>query len=308
MKRKPVLEGIEKFNRISKTSNFLLSALFIFFGLICVLPVILVFMISISSEQAIAQYGYQFWPKEFALNAYKYLWEGRSSIWASLKISLIVTVGGTILGLVLNTSIAYALSRKNFKFKGFFTWVIFIPMLFSGGMISFYIVVANMLGLKDNILALMLPMAVSSFYIIILRTFFTTTVPDALVESAKIDGASQLRIFTTIVLPISLPAIATVGLFLTFSYWNDWYNALLFIDNAKLVPLQAMLNRIEQDIQFLNQNVGLIGASAADVIAKLPTESVKMAIVMLVVLPIACSYPFFQKYFISGLTVGAVKE
>lgn len=181
-------------------------------------------------------------------------------------------------------------------------------MLFSGGMISFYIVVANMLGLKDNILALMLPMAVSSFYIIILRTFFTTTVPDALVESAKIDGASQLRIFTTIVLPISLPAIATVGLFLTFSYWNDWYNALLFIDNAKLVPLQAMLNRIEQDIQFLNQNVGLIGASAADVIAKLPTESVKMAIVMLVVLPIACSYPFFQKYFISGLTVGAVKE
>ncbi|MDU7537700.1 MAG: carbohydrate ABC transporter permease, partial [Peptostreptococcaceae bacterium] len=271
MKKKPVLEGIEKFNRISKTSNFLLSALFIFFGLICVLPVILVFMISISSEQAIAQYGYQFWPKEFAINAYKYLWEGRASIWASLKISLIVTVGGTILGLVLNTSIAYALSRKNFKFKGFFTWVIFIPMLFSGGMISFYIVVANMLGLKDNILALMLPMAVSSFYIIILRTFFTTTVPDALVESAKIDGASQLRIFTTIVLPISLPAIATVGLFLTFSYWNDWYNALLFIDNAKLVPLQAMLNRIEQDIQFLNQNVGLIGASAADVIAKLPT-------------------------------------
>ena len=258
MKRKPVLEGIEKFNRISKISNFLLSALFIFFGLICVLPVILVFMISISSEQAIAQYGYQFWPKEFALNAYKYLWEGRSSIWASLKISLIVTVGGTILGLVLNTSIAYALSRKNFKFKGFFTWVIFIPMLFSGGMISFYIVVANMLGLKDNILALMLPMAVSSFYIIILRTFFTTTVPDALVESAKIDGASQLRIFTTIVLPISLPAIATVGLFLTFSYWNDWYNALLFIDNAKLVPLQAMLNRIYQYIQFLNQNVGLL--------------------------------------------------
>lgn len=305
---KAEFEGVERFNRISKKSNFLLSLLFIFLGVICVLPVILVFMISISSEQSIAQYGYQFWPKEFALKAYEYLWEGRASILTSLKVSVIVTVGGTVLGLILNTTMAYALSRKNFKFRGFFTWVIFIPMLFSGGMISFYIVVANMLGLKDNILVLMLPMAVSSFYIIMLRTFFTTTVPDALIESAKIDGASQLRIFTTIVLPISLPAIATVGLFLTFSYWNDWYNALLFIDNAQLVPLQAMLNRIEQDIQFLNQNVGLLGASAADLIAKLPTESVKMAIVMLVVLPIACSYPYFQKYFISGLTVGAVKE
>lgn len=309
-KRQPKQEqqGIDKFNKISKGSNLLLSGMFILLGLICVLPVILVFMISISSEQTIAQNGYQFWPKEFALNAYNYLWTARATLFNALKISVIVTIGGTVIGLILNTSIAYSLSRKNFKFKNFFTWVIFIPMLFSGGMISFYIVVANMLGLKDSILALMLPMAVSSFYIIILRTFFTTTVPDALVESAKIDGASQLRIFTTIVLPISLPAIATVGLFLTFSYWNDWYNALLFIDNSKLVPLQAMLNRIEGDIKFLNENVGQLGASAADLVASLPTESVKMAIVMVIVLPIACSYPFFQKYFISGLTVGAVKE
>ncbi|MEG2197749.1 MAG: carbohydrate ABC transporter permease [Cellulosilyticaceae bacterium] len=305
---KPKFEGIERFNKISKANNFIILTLFIFLGIICILPVVLVFMISISSEQSIAQYGYQFWPKEFSFKAYQYLWDARDSIWASLKISLIVTIGGTILGLLLNTSIAYALSRKNFKFRKFFTWVIFIPMLFSGGMISFYIVVANMLGLKDNILALMLPMAVSSFYIIILRTFFTATVPDALVESAKIDGASQLRIFSTIVIPISLPAIATVGLFLTFSYWNDWYNALLFIDSTKLVPLQAMLNRIEQDITFLNKNIGMLGASASEFIAKTPTESVKMAIVMLVVLPIACSYPYFQKYFISGLTIGAVKE
>lgn len=307
-KEKQQLEGIEKFNKISKGSNFAISALFIVLGLICVLPVILVFMISISSEQSIIQDGYRFWPKEFSLSAYKYLWDTKDSLLNALKISVIVTIGGTVMGLVLNTSIAYSLSRKNFRFKKFFTWVIFIPMLFSGGMISFYIVVANMLGLKDNILALMLPMAVSSFYIIILRTFFQTTVPDALVESAKIDGASQLRIFTTIVLPISLPAIATVGLFLTFSYWNDWYNALLFIDNSSLVPLQAMLNRIESDITFLNQNAGLLGTAAADVVKGLPTESVKMAIVMVIVLPIACSYPFFQKYFISGLTVGAVKE
>ena len=175
-------------------------------------------------------------------------------------------------------------------------------------MISFYITVATVLKLKDTLWALILPMAVSSFYIVMLRTFFQTTVPDSLIESAKIDGASQFKIFTTIVLPISLPAIATVGLFLTFAYWNDWYNALLFIDNNKLVPLQAMLNRIQNDIAFINDNLSTLGASAAELIAKLPSESVRMAIVVIVVLPIACSYPFFQKYFISGLTIGAVKE
>lgn len=307
-RQKEVLEGVEKFNRVSKPTNLLLSALFILFGIICVLPVILVFMISISSEQSIAQYGYRFWPKEFSLQAYKYLWDSRESIFNAFGVSVLVTVLGTVVGLILNTSIAYSLSRKNFKLRGFFTWLIFIPMLFSGGMISFYITVSTVLGLKDSIWALILPMSVSSFYIIMLRTFFTTTVPDALIESAKIDGASQLRIFTTIVLPISLPAIATIGLFLTFAYWNDWYNALLFIDNSKLVPLQAMLNRIQNDIEFINQNVATLGASVAEMMAKLPTESVRMAIVMLVVLPIACSYPFFQKYFISGLTVGAVKE
>lgn len=305
---KNTLEGVEKFNRVSKPTNILLSALFILLGIVCIMPVVLVFMISITSETAIAQYGYRFWPKEFSLQAYSYLWESRASIFGAFFVSVTVTILGTIVGLILNTSIAYSLSRRTFKLRGFFTWIIFIPMLFGGGMISFYITVATVLGLKDTLWALILPMAVSSFYIIMLRTFFQTTVPDSLIESAKIDGASQLRIFTTIVLPISLPAIATVGLFLTFAYWNDWYNALLFIDNSKLVPLQAMLNRIQNDITFINANLTTLGASAAELVAKLPTESVRMAIVMIVVIPIACSYPFFQKYFISGITVGAVKE
>ena len=307
-REKVVLEGAEKFNRVSKTTNIVCSLLFILLGVICVLPVILVFMISISSEQSIAQYGYRFWPKEFSLKAYEYLWKSRESILNAFFVSIIITVGGTVVGLILNTSIAYALSRKTFKFKKLFTWIIFIPMLFNGGMISFYIVVATMLNLKDSLWALILPMAVSSFYIIILRTFFTTTVPDSLIESAKIDGASQFKIFSKIVLPIALPAIATIGLFLSFAYWNDWYNALLFIDDSKLVPLQAILNRIEGDIVFINKNMPTLGASAMQAVKDLPNETVKMAIVILVVLPIACSYPFFQKYFISGLTIGAVKE
>lgn len=305
---KKELEGVERFNRVSKPTNIIFSILFIVFAVICLMPVVLVFMISISSEQSIATYGYRFWPKEFSLQAYKFLWESKASILGSFVVSIIVTVLGTITGLLLNTSIAYSLSRRSFKLRGLFTWIIFIPMLFGGGMISFYITVATVLQLKDTLWALILPMSVSSFYIIMLRTFFQTTVPDSLIESAKIDGASQFKIFGVIVLPISLPAIATVGLFLTFAYWNDWYNALLFIDNNKLVPLQAMLNRIQNDIVFINENLNTMGASAAELIAKLPTESVRMAIVMIVVLPIACSYPFFQKYFITGLTIGAVKE
>ncbi len=302
------LGGFEKFNRVTPHTHFIISTIFIILAVICIMPVVLVFMVSISSEQSIQQVGYRFWPEEFSLEAYSYLYNSKDSILRSFGISILVTVLGTIVGLILNTTIAYALSRKNFKLKSFFTWVIFIPMLFNGGMISSYIVVSTMLNLKDTIWALILPMAVSSFNIIILRTFFQTTIPDSLIESAKLDGANQFRIFTTIVLPISLPAIATIGLFLTFAYWNDWYNALLYIDNNSLVPIQALLNRIQGDIEFMNQNISLLGASASEILDKLPSESVRMAIVIVVVLPIACSYPFFQKYFISGLTIGAVKE
>lgn len=300
--------GAESFNRISAGSNLILSIIIMLFALICVIPVVLVAMISLSGEKAIQLYGYKFWPTEFSLYAYQYLWQSKGSVFNAFFISVIVTILGTMAGLVLNTTMGYVLSRKNYALKKFFTWVIFIPMLFNGGMISFYMVVASFLGLKDNILALILPMAVSSFYIIILRTFFRTTIPDAIIESAKIDGASQLKIFMQIVLPISLPAVATIGLFLTFAYWNDWYNALLFIDSAKLIPLQALLIRIENDIKFLQENSMALGPTTAEFIANLPTETVKMAIVMVVVLPIACSYPFFQKYFITGLTIGAVKE
>ncbi len=302
------LGGFEKFNRVPPHVNNIISIIFIILAIVCILPVVLVFMVSISSEKSIQEFGYRFWPAQFSSQAYTYLAESKDSILKAFGVSILVTVLGTIVGLILNTTIAYALSRKNFKFKSFFTWVIFIPMLFNGGMISSYIVVSTMLNLKDTIWALILPMAVSSFNIIILRTFFQTTIPDSLIESAKLDGANQLRIFTTIVLPISLPAIATIGLFLTFAYWNDWYNALLYIDNNSLIPIQALLNRIQGDIEFMNQNISLLGASAAEVLEKLPSESVRMAIVIVVVLPIACSYPFFQKYFISGLTIGAVKE
>lgn len=300
--------ALKKFNKISWPTNILFNIIFIIFTLLCVIPLIFVAVISITGESSIQEFGYKFIPKEISFSAYQYLWESKGQIFTSFFVSIVVTIGGTILGLFLNATMGYVLSRKDYPLKKFFTYVVFIPMLFSGGMISFYLVVSQLLNLKDTYFAMILPMAVSSFYIIILRTFFRTSVPDSIIESAKIDGASQLKIFFGIVLPISLPAMATIGLFLTFAYWNDWFNALLFIDNQELLPLQALLMRIEKNIEFLRSSLSSVGGSGVDIIANLPTESSKMAIVMIVVLPIAFTYPFFQKYFISGLTIGAVKE
>ena len=297
----------QKFNKISTPSNVIFNIIFWILSLTCIIPIVFVAIISITGESSIQQYGYRFFPKEISFFAYQYLWESKGRIFTSYGISILITVAGTVLGLFLNATMGYVLSRKNFALKKFFTYVILIPMLFNGGMISFYLVVSGVLHLKNNLLALILPIAVSSFYIIVLRTFFVTTIPDSIIESAKIDGAGQLKIFFEIVLPISLPALATIGLFLTFSYWNDWFNAMLFIDKDELLPLQAVLMKIEKNVEFLKQNSSAMGGTASEVIASLPTESAKMAIVMLVTLPIACTYPFFQKYFVSGLTVGAVK-
>lgn len=300
--------SFSKFNQISRKSNVLLSAVLILNALLCLIPVIFVIMISVSSEKSIDTYGYQFLPKQFSFYAYQFLWQSKGSVFNALLISVLITVAGTLIGLILNTSMGYVLSRKEFALRKVYLWAVLIPMLFNGGMISFYMVVAAFLNLKDNLLALILPMAVSSYYIIILRTFFKSNIPEAIIESAKIDGASEFTIFTRIILPISLPAIATIGLFLTFAYWNDWYNALLFIDSSKLVPLQLLLIRIEDDVQFISKNSVMMSASNASSVANLPVETVRMAIVVMVVLPIACSYPYFQKYFISGLTIGSVKE
>ena len=298
-------DGMIRFNRVSPLSNLLFSLLFIFIALVCVLPVIFVIIISFTAETSIGQYGYSFFPREFSTSAYNYVWNMRSLVGRSFLNSIGITVVGTTLGVILTSTMGYALSRRTYRFRGFFTYFIFIPMLFHGGVLSSYVVNTQVLGLKDTYWILILPMACSSFYIIIMRTFFTTTVPDEMIESGKIDGASQLRIFVQLVLPICLPAIATIALFLTFAYWNEWYLASIYISSSRsdLFPLQFVLVSIEQKIQFLINNASNIGADAQEV----PSETMRMAIVVIAVVPIMFSYPFFQKYYISGLTVGAVK-
>ena len=293
-------------NRISKPTNLIFNMIFLLLALAAIVPFVLVFMISVSNEETIRLYGYHLIPKKFSLEAYRFLWNERNTMLQSLGISLANTIIGTLISVVLTTSMGYVLSRPQYRLKGFLTYMIFIPMIFSGGMVASFVVNVNILHLRDTIWSMILPLLLSSFNIVICRSFFKSTIPESVIESAHIDGASQLRIYSGIVMPLSTPVIATMGLFSCFGYWNDWFQASLYISNPKLIPLQTMLMKLQADIDYIASNPAA-GISLQQYIANMPTNGVRMAIAVVVIMPIACAYPFFQKYFISGLTIGAVK-
>ena len=296
----------KELNQIKKSTNVFFHIIFIMLSALCIFPIVFVFSISISSENSIQKYGYQLMPAELSGAAYQFLWNERSTILHATFISVLVTGLGILISVMLTTTMGYVLSRRTYKLKGLYTWIVFIPMIFNGGMLAGYVVNTNILHLRDTIWALILPLAVSSFNIVICKTFFRTTIPDSIVESAKIDGAGQLRIFGQIVLPISKPILATIGLFAAFGYWNDWFQASLYISDKDLQSLQSMLNNIQNNIEYIANNP-YGGLSLQQYKASMPTESVRMAIAIIIIIPIACVYPFFQKYFISGLTIGSVK-
>lgn len=307
MKKNKDLESSAHINQIKPSTNLLFNIIFLVLGLTCIFPLLFVFSISITSEEALRATGYQIIPPELSAAAYQFLWNERAMIFRAVFMSIIVTVIGTIITIALTTTMGYVVSRKSFKLKGIYTWIIFVPMIFNGGMLSSYVVVNNILGLRNTIWALILPLACSSFSVTICRTFFRTTVPDAIVESAKIDGAGQFRIWAQIVLPISKPVMATIGMFAAFGYWNDWFQASLYLDDKNLQTLQSLLNNVQKSIEYIANNPAG-GLSLQEYKAAMPTESVRMAIAIVIIVPIAMTYPFFQKYFISGLTIGSVKE
>lgn len=297
---------INRLNQIKHPTNLAFNLIILFFALACFLPFIVVLLVSITDEASITRYGYQIIPKAFSGQAYLFLWRERAQIFNAFLMSLITTGVGTVLGVLLTSVLGYVMSRPDYKLKGFLTWMVFIPMIFNGGMVASYVINVQLLQFRNNLHALILPLMVGSFNVVICKTFFRTTIPDSIVESAKIDGAAQLRIFFSIVLPISKPVLATMALFLSFGYWNDWFLSLLYISDSKLYTLQYLLQQIVLNVEFLAKNPG-IGASLQGYIDSMPRESVRMAIAVIIVLPIALAYPFFQKYFISGLTIGAVK-
>ncbi|WP_135547963.1 carbohydrate ABC transporter permease [Paenibacillus cymbidii] len=281
------------------------NAFFIVLSLAFVFPLALIVSISLSSEQSLLNDGYLLIPREISFQAYHIIFKQPQQLLHAYEVTIAVTAIGTVAGLLFTAMIAFTLSRKDYAFRKFTTVYIVIPMLFSGGLVPFYIMVSQYLHLKDTLPALILPGLISPFYILIMKGFLDK-LPGEMFDSAKMDGAGEFRLFATIVLPLSTPALATIGLFISFSYWNDWWLGLLFIDNKDLVPLQLLLYRIMNSINFMtseiNKNIIFIDMS------QFPSLSTRMAMAVLAAGPMMFVFPFFQRYFVSGLTVGSVKN
>jgi putative aldouronate transport system permease protein len=292
-------------NRISRPANALLVVMFALLSIACLYPLLLVISVSFTDEQTILKNGYNIFPKVFSLNSYRYLFQDYEKIFRGYGVSILVTVVGTLGSLLLTSLLAFPISRKDMPYRNFLAFAVFFTMLFSGGLVPWYLTYSAA-GLKNTLWALIIPHLVAPFNVIIMRTFFANTIPISLIESAKIDGAGELRIFGQIVLPLSLPVMATIGLFQTLGYWNDWFTSSVFISNNNLVSLQYLMYKVIYNIQYLNS--GMVDASVAgNAAAAIPTETVRMAMAIVGVGPIIFVYPFLQKYFVKGLTVGAVK-
>ena len=284
--------------------NLPLAAFLVIFALVCILPFWLVFSASITSEAEIAAQGYGLFPGKVDFTAYKILLNDAGRMLNGYKISLIVTVLGTALSVLVVSLAAWPISQERVKYHSFLNFFVLFTMLFSGGMVPWFIVCRNMLHLTDTIWALILPYLANAWYIFLVRNYYKG-IPSELVEAAKIDGAGEYRIFFRIIFPLAKPVLATISLFACLNYWNDWWLGIMLIDDVNMQPLQLLLRTITSNIQFLSSsgNVNAI-MQAAD---SIPSEGIKMATCIATIGPIILVYPFVQKYFVKGIMVGAVK-
>lgn len=279
----------------------------ILLSLSCVLAFLIVVGSSFQSQQEIVERGYSLIPKHFSLEAYQSVFKNSTKLLIAYWNTFITTLIGTVAGVWLSATAGYVISRKTYRYRRILAFYIFFTMLFNGGLVPTYILISNWLNLKDTLTVLILPLLCNAWYIILMKGYFSG-VPDALIESARLDGANDLFIFIKIVLPISTPVLATIALFYALGYWNEWYYCLLYISEDRLFKLQFLLMNILKNAEFLNSD--LAGAMIADKsqLASIPTLNVRMAMCVLAAGPILVIFPFFQKYFVKGITVGAVKE
>lgn len=268
----------------------------------CLLPFIFMISGSFSSEYEILVHGYSILPRGFTLEAYKAVFKFPMKIVRAYGVSILITLVGTTVGLFVLTMAAYVISRKDFKYRNVFSFYFYFTTLFNGGMVSTYIFFIRYLHLKDSLWALIFPGMLSVFNLLIMRSFIAS-IPSELIESAKIDGAGEFRIFIKIILPLSKAGLATIGLFMALHYWNDWYNAMLYINSEAKYPLQYML----YDLLNQAQSLARIAAQSGIQVENLPTNTIKLAMAVVATGPILLLYPFVQKYFVKGITVGSVK-
>lgn len=277
--------------------------------LMVVLPFLLLFMSSITDESVLLTNGYSFTPAKFSLEAYSYIFRSGDKIFRAYGMTIFVTVVGTLGNVALSALFSYPLAIKNLPGRKIITFFVFFTMLFNGGIVPSYILWSTYLGVKDTVLGLLLPnLLLNSMNILLIRTYFSTSIPDTLYEAAQIDGAGQFRVFRSIVLPLGKPILITIGTFSGLAYWNDWTNGLYYINkNTELYTIQNLLNKMVSDLQFLSQNSGNMSSDMAAELSKVPSTGVQMAIAFVAILPIIILFPFLQKYYSKGISLGAVK-
>lgn len=285
----------------NKTAKIVSYTVMIILTIICVVPFLLMIAASVTSETALLTEGYSFFPKEISFEAYNYLFADGVTMFRAYGITILVTVGGTAASLILTTLLAYAISQKHVVGRNVIAFVVFFAMLFNGGIVPSYIMWTGVFHIKNNLLAYIIPnYLVIGFYVIMMRTYFTSNIPTEVLEAARIDGAGELTILVKVVIPMAVPILATVGMMVAITYWNEWQNGLYYISNTKLYSMQVILNK-------MIKNADAIKTIAPNVSVQLPSVSIKMAVAVLGALPIMCVFPFFQKYYVKGITIGAVK-
>ncbi len=275
--------------------------------MITAVPILLVFTSAFSDEQTLARNGFSLLPEVWSLSGFNAVLRYGKQLFTSYGVTIFITVTGTVAGLLIMSMFAYSLTIRDFPLRGLFTLILLVPMLFSGGQLSMYVIYTSVYHMKDSLLLLILPICVQTMYVIILRTYIAGSIPEELMDSARIDGAGEYRTFFQIVFPLMKPALAAVGFMMATMYWNDWQNALLFIDSDRKKPLQLLLINIQKSIEALLSNRNIPPAALAAMQGRVPQYSATMATVVVVIGPIMIAYPFFQKYFIKGLMIGSVK-
>ena len=290
----------------NKWPAIVINLMFIAVSAMMLLPFLLVIAISVSSDQSIVQNGYKFIPQQLSLDAYRFIFERPRMMMQAYAITILVTLLGTASSLLLTVMTAYTISRRDFGYGRPITFYIFFTMLFSGGLVPSYILMTQVLGLKNSLLAMILPGMLTPWNIMIMKGFLGK-IPFEIIESGKVDGAKEFRIFFRIIIPLSTPSLATIGLLISFYYWNSWMPALLYIDRESLVPIQLLLVRILNNIEYLSSNIQFMHSGLDTDFTKFPSLSARMALAIVAAGPMLFIFPFFQKYFVKGLTVGSLK-
>ncbi len=293
-------------NRIKKSRgehifDFAVYAIAAIFCIYCLYPFAIILGSSFETESNFATYGFPIIPKDFTTKAYQMVL-GDSQIFKAYGVTIFTTVVGTLFSMFLTITMAYPLSLKKLRFRNAITFYVYFTMLFGGGLVPTYLLITKTLGMKDSIWVLIIPVAFGAWNMFLMRNFFNG-IPVELAESAYMDGANDIQILWKIILPVSVPGIATISLFYALGYWNQWFNAMLYIDNADLVPLQYLLMRMLRNVEAMREMARTTGVSMGDI----PTNSLRMATTVVAIGPVVLLYPYAQKYFTSGLTVGAIK-